>query len=250
MCEVDKVKNYKVLIYTLSHPITKEIRYIGKTKLSLNSRLKLHLKAKDKGYRSNWVKSLLKESLIPVIEELEETDLENWRECERYWIAQFKVWGFRLTNLAKGGEGNDYFKLNCKKSIENIRKTKELHKGNKYNLGRKMTQHTKDMLKLGRQNRTEEQTKKINEKLSYVMSLRIPHKNSLKAIIDYGKFTRKIIEQYDLQGNFIKEWSSANEIEKVLGFYHSNVANCCKGKHKNIGGFIWKYKHIKYDKDS
>jgi len=30
-------------IYSLSHPITKDIRYIGKTKESLNSRLSKHL---------------------------------------------------------------------------------------------------------------------------------------------------------------------------------------------------------------
>jgi len=32
------------------------------------------------------------------------TELESF-ELEKYWISQFKTWGFNLTNLTEGGEG-------------------------------------------------------------------------------------------------------------------------------------------------
>ena len=52
----------------------------------------------------------------------------------------------------------------------------------------------------------------------------------------------KPVIQYDLDGNFIKEWSSMHEIERELGFDHANISACCKGKRKSAYGFIWKYK--------
>jgi hypothetical protein len=52
----------------------------------------------------------------------------------------------------------------------------------------------------------------------------------------------KIILQYDLNGKFIKEWSSSTEISKK---YKSigNISSVCTGNRKNALGFIWKYKN-------
>lgn len=52
----------------------------------------------------------------------------------------------------------------------------------------------------------------------------------------------KPVLQYDLNGNFIKEWPSSKEIKRKLGFADSNVRNSCNGKYKTAYGFIWKYK--------
>lgn len=51
----------------------------------------------------------------------------------------------------------------------------------------------------------------------------------------------KRIAQYDLLGNFIKEWESAQEIQRKLQINNSNVIQNCKGNVKSAGGFIWKY---------
>lgn len=50
--------------------------------------------------------------------------------------------------------------------------------------------------------------------------------------------------QYDLNGNFIKEWNGVREVENTLGYYHSNISICCKGKVKTAYGYIWKYKEV------
>lgn len=51
----------------------------------------------------------------------------------------------------------------------------------------------------------------------------------------------KAILQYDLEGNFIKEWKSIKEATKNLKC--SNITNVLKGRYKQDNGFIWRYKN-------
>ena len=51
----------------------------------------------------------------------------------------------------------------------------------------------------------------------------------------------KIVLQYDLEGNFIKEWKSTMECDRN-GYNHGHVAACCRGELKKYKGFIFKYK--------
>ena len=60
--------------------------------------------------------------------------------------------------------------------------------------------------------------------------------------IGLRKNISKKILQYDLQDNFIREWESTREIERILKIYNSNISACCRDKRKTAGGYIWKYK--------
>lgn len=51
-----------------------------------------------------------------------------------------------------------------------------------------------------------------------------------------------VIYQYDLNGNFIKEWKDGNEIFNKLGFNKSKIHNTCIGVQKTSNGYIWRYK--------
>ena len=53
----------------------------------------------------------------------------------------------------------------------------------------------------------------------------------------------KPILQFDIYGNFIREFSSAVEIEKELGIKRSNICHACRGRVKVLGGYKWKYKN-------
>ena len=53
------------------------------------------------------------------------------------------------------------------------------------------------------------------------------------------------ILQYSKDGEFIKEWPSALEVKRVLGIHNTSIIQCCKGKYKSSGGFVWKYKEEK-----
>lgn len=57
--------------------------------------------------------------------------------------------------------------------------------------------------------------------------------------ITWDRKRNQAIEQYNLQGEFIQEWSSIAEAERQIG---GDIQACCKGKQKTAGGFIWKVK--------
>ena len=51
----------------------------------------------------------------------------------------------------------------------------------------------------------------------------------------------KPIDQFDLQGNFIKTWDSAVIAEQELNLSSGGISACCRGKQKKAFGFIWKF---------
>lgn len=120
-----KEKDMKIYIYTLSDPITNEVRYVGKTN-NLKTRFYNHLKAKKKSFLSSWIINLKNKNLKPIIEVIDECGLEDWDFFEKYWISQFKTWGFNLTNLTEGGEGTyGYYHTDIsKEKMSNSRKGK------------------------------------------------------------------------------------------------------------------------------
>ncbi len=74
----------------------------------------------------------------------------------------------------------------------------------------------------------------------------------IKRPYGYGEIISKIkiennhcgkpVMQYSLNGDFIKEWKSAAEIERVLGYYAENISSCCLGKQNSSNNFIWLFK--------
>ena len=59
-----------------------------------------------------------------------------------------------------------------------------------------------------------------------------------------GNPNSKCVLQYDLNGNFIKEWEYISLASKELDICLSSIGQCCKGKLKKAGGFVWKYKEV------
>jgi group I intron endonuclease len=54
------------------------------------------------------------------------------------------------------------------------------------------------------------------------------------------------IYQYDLEGNFIKEWQNRTIAAKELGIDPTNISRCGNLKRKTAGNYIWrKYKNEK-----
>ena len=49
------------------------------------------------------------------------------------------------------------------------------------------------------------------------------------------------VEQIDLAGNVVREWSSARQAGLELGFDPSVITKCCKGKLNKTHGFMWRY---------
>lgn len=51
----------------------------------------------------------------------------------------------------------------------------------------------------------------------------------------------KPIWQCKLNGERIKKYRSAKDVNTELGFDASSIAKCCKGKLKTVHGYVWKY---------
>lgn len=218
-----------VTFYFLSDPRTPDIiRYIGKTKQkNINRRLdqhvcdaKRHRKTGTKSnYNYNWINSLLDLDLKPLINELDSIDIEDdskeWAVYERFWISQAKSWGFKITNLTDGGDGNQ----NQKFSEESLKKKSDKLKGIP---------------------RTEE----VKEKISKA------HKGKAKSQEHIHNVREGIIKkqgrsvlQYSLTGEFIQEWRCISEAADFYKVDRSSLMRCCQGKFKKSAGFVWKYKN-------
>jgi len=68
---------------------------------------------------------------------------------------------------------------------------------------------------------------------------------SIVAKTDYEARNKKLmkpISQFDLQGNFIRDWDSATQAEKSFNSNNKTITQCCRGRQKTSFGFIWKYK--------
>lgn len=51
----------------------------------------------------------------------------------------------------------------------------------------------------------------------------------------------KLVEQYDLEGNFIRVFESARAASRSIGSNGTNVTEVCNGHQKTAGGYMWKY---------
>lgn len=73
----------------------------------------------------------------------------------------------------------------------------------------------------------------------------------------YGKFGKehpasKKVYQYDLLGNFIKEWSCLSDVQRHLNILVTHITACCNGRQKTASGYIWKRQfdeRIKLDRE-
>lgn len=129
--ENDKLK---VTIYCLVDPFTLKVRYIGRTRLTLNERLQYHMgkvrhkikKQESLSHVHNWINSCLKKGKQPIMRKLcEVIGWKNSHAVERGLITKYQ---HRLTNLDDrgGGEPFKHVTEETKQKIKHaLRKKKE-----------------------------------------------------------------------------------------------------------------------------
>ena len=49
------------------------------------------------------------------------------------------------------------------------------------------------------------------------------------------------VNQFSLDGKFIRRWDCMKDIQYQLGFKQSAICVCCQGKRKSAYGFLWRY---------
>lgn len=94
-------------IYILIDPRDNEVRYVGKT-CNPTYRLSGHISECKKKYishyRARWIRSLLKDDLIPIIKFIKVCSLIEFEKFESEYIKKFK--SEKLTNSDESGQGN------------------------------------------------------------------------------------------------------------------------------------------------
>lgn len=55
----------------------------------------------------------------------------------------------------------------------------------------------------------------------------------------------KKVLQYSLNGEFLEEYSSANQASLRTGIDHWSICACCRGEYRQAGGYQWKYSEDK-----
>ena len=146
------------------------------------------------------------------MEVLDIVDTDKWVFWERYWISQFKTWGFDLTNANDGGGGLtkcDFGPERGEKISLSNKGQSRSHKGKPF---------------------TEEHKAKIKAKRGHLKGRR----NTWQIIP---------IFQLNLLGEVIKEWDSQTQAQLYFNKPNSDgIGACCRGEQKTAYGYKWKFK--------
>lgn len=260
-------------IYSLKDPETNLIRYIGKSN-NVSKRFSAHLNRSrpHQTHKKNWIESLRKKGLKPIVEVVDIVPIGEWQFWETYWISQFKTWGFDLVNHTWGGDGCTFANQTSFKKGENSTPILQISTDgfivkefdSILSAQKKMkTQIFKSIDQIGkssagflwlRKSTYETMTKK--EFKNFIKTFKTKKRPINSGTFKKGrkswninnsgykltgKKTAKPALQFDLDNNFIKKHYSCKEASKELGCIEENIRRACVGKSKTAKGFIWKY---------
>jgi group I intron endonuclease len=163
-----------------------------------------------------------------------EHSLKEINEIEIKFINEYKSFhgnnenGMNLTLGGDGGFGIVY-------SEERKQKIREANKNRIYK------PHSEESKKLISENR-----KKTGKTEAHRLAIEKLKGRKVEKTEEWVKNNaesiKKPIFQYDLEGNFIKEWKSAKDVELEIGLSRKNISANLRNKTKHAYGYIWKYK--------
>lgn len=214
--------NFKGYIYKFTSLIDPSKCYIG-------SRLNNHLTGR--GNTSSFQKALDLYGItsftfeILYVREAETIEELNiiLNELERYSIDKYDSFNNGY-NDTKGGSGS----LGYSPSDEIRELVSNKLRGHKV---------SNNKMKIAFKNRSQEvesyRKKRLKEHLSSLTE---------EDIMTRASKCKKPIIQYNLDGEFIREWESATDAASFYNINKVNITKCCLGKNKTSNGYIWKYK--------
>jgi hypothetical protein len=228
-----------VTIYRLYDPRYPDItRYIGKTfQKDIRSRLNQHI-CHSKYYKRhscNWIKSLLRDNVRPKLEVLDNCDISEWENREKFYIDKYKT--DKLTNIEPGGNSTtirEYCKIGTSKNTKEV-----IQMDLDYNI----INNFKSCAEASR-------TMNINKSLiasacrkNGIIShgFRWKWKNNPNKCNPIDKRFTPVL-QYDLDNNFLKEYNSVKEASMETGIHPASITNCTHDITSRAGNYYWKIK--------
>jgi len=205
---IGDIKENMVAIYALFDPdFPEKIRYVGKTKKNLSSRLSRHIKEAIKAkpgsnHKNDWIKSLLTKNKYPAMELLDMVPECLWEKMEKHYIKLMKTLGHKLCNLSKGGDAGN--PIGYVHTDEQRKRRSGWMKNNKNANGKKSPEHIRKMI---------------------------------LARTGIGK---TVIMKSPVTMETIKKFSSMREGSKYCGHNsHATISNACHGRIKTAYGYKW-----------
>jgi hypothetical protein len=134
-----------------------------------------------------------------------------------------------LSNMTNGGDG----------FIGYVPSKEKIEKHKLFMTGRKQSEEEKQKRNKSRKGYTHSEETK--NKISNSHKGKKTSKEHLEKL-QKGQIlaNSKPINQYDLEGNFIRNWQSATIAGKELNLHLTSIRNCVRGITKTSGGYIWK----------
>jgi len=246
------------VIYKITNPKGKV--YIGQTIDLIRRKANYkRLNCKSQTYLYNSIKKYGWGAHI--CETIEECSIKDLGKQEKYWKLYYNSIQEGLNIRFDEEKGGKLSKETCKK-ISKAKKGVKYSKESSFKKSQslkgkpKTESHKKNMskAKLGYSNPSKGQSrsKEFGEKISQnkERSKKISqshigksHPRTQEWSNKIGNSNKKAIIQYSLDGDFIKEWSSATDAAMFMGRRSSPITACCRGKQKACYKFKWKYKN-------
>ena len=222
-------KGEEVGIIYCYYCIPTEKYYVGQT-VEPKMRFYRHIKSlvnKDNNYFHNALRKYGLDNFVYCV--LEDNILrENLNMKEQEWIEYYDSFydGYNMT----AGGGQTIFSEESRRKLSNSLKGRDVWNKGKTGIYSEETRRKMAESSKGRHH-TEEAKRKMSESRKGRPS---PFKGKTSP-------KRKKVLKYDLNGNFIKEYTSMMEAAKENPKCGNNIGAVCQGKRRQAGGFIWKY---------
>jgi len=267
----------KTYIYSLVCPLDGQVKYVGKAN-DPKGRFRKHkslgdTNTGDNSDKNEWIKTLLDQGLLPILEIIEEVDVTEWKAKEKFYVRQFKENGIKLFNICGGGngatfgnsgsyKGNPPVKVVClTKSGEYVNTFNSVKEGKEFSgkridnvlAGKRKTSggyiwlYEKDYISITKEelNIIVDNANIINKDMMGVGSRWEKGNTSWnKGKTGFISKQRKQVHQYTLDDNFMKTWECAKIAALELGCTTGNITMCACGITKTARGYKWSYNKL------
>jgi len=229
----------KLKIYTLTDPKTLEVRYVGKTKQTVEERLNDHIFCRNARKSKNiekdeWINRLLSENLKPIVKQVDCKFVKNPFEeyvLEAEWVNKFtNLFNKDLVYPKNAISKYDVFgnKLATYCNIIDLIKIENLEDYQIHNLLKVLSEERNRLndfiFRLG-----------SDDKINPIMYKTV---NGNARLINLNI---KPVYRYDIEGNFIDEFDCARDVK---GFAYKNISQVCLGEKKTHKNYRFSFEKV------